>query len=124
MKKMFLVAAFCAASLSGVFAETNEELQAACDGGNYDACVDLGQRYYKGTDGLEKDHWKAHEYYDKTCNIGKHPRACYIDGIFHSVGQGSEHNHTRALMSLKMACDGGYEKACKAYDRVLHEEEE
>ena len=120
MKKLLLATMFCAASLSAVFA--NAELQAACDSGDWEKCVELGMKYYRGQDGLEKDHEKAHQLYENACETGHNLNGCYRAGLFYAVGQGTEHDHDKALLWLKKACDGGHEKACKTYERVLHEE--
>jgi len=117
MKKLVFLALLWAASL---FA--SEELQKACDGGDWDKCVELGIKYYKG-DGVEKDHEKSHQLYEKACETGHNLNGCYRAGAFYAIGQGAEHDHDKALLWLKKACDGNHEKACKMYDRVLHEDE-
>ncbi|MDA3077695.1 hypothetical protein OFO07_01995 [Campylobacter sp. JMF_06 NA1] len=116
MKKLVFLTLFGVASCA--FAGIAEEMDAKCQAGDYQVCTELGMKYYRGQDGLPQDHEKAHSYYDDTCNKHNYAEACYRDGIFHSVGVGAEHNHDRAMQSLKMACDQGHEKACKMAERI------
>ncbi|MDA3042710.1 MULTISPECIES: hypothetical protein [unclassified Campylobacter] len=119
MKKLVFLALFGFASCA--FAGIAEEMDAKCEAGDYQACTELGMKYFRGEDGLPKDYDKAHTYYDKTCNIAKWAEACYRDGIFHSVLDGKWHNHDRAMLSLSMACEQGHQKACSMKERIAND---
>lgn len=121
MKKLLVSAIVFAVGLSCAFANP-DELQKACDGGDWEKCVELGLKYYRGEDGLTADHWKAHSYFEKSCKEGKSPEGCYRDGVFHLVGFGAEHNLTWSKLHLKMACDNGHADACKMYERALEQD--
>ena len=120
MKKLLFLALFGAASC--MFAGTAEEMDAKCQAGDYEVCTQLGINYFKGANGFPEDHDKAHTYYDSTCNQHNYAEACYRDGIFHSVLHDKWHNHDRAMLSLKMACDQGHENACKMRARIEHDD--
>lgn len=104
---------------SSVFAEAGEtraqrqsrELLAAetgCNAGNTNACVDLGNIYLDGKDGIKKDPAHGIDLLEKACKLGSR-MACYGAGVrLSSEWDGSPEDDPRAARLLKTACDGSF----------------
>lgn len=84
----------------------------ACNGGNFDGCINLGGLYYAG-DGVAKDANKAKKLYIKACDLGGSV-GCGAAGNMSNMSK----DRNEALKYFKKACDLGDENGCKAYNKI------
>ena len=76
----------------------------ACDRGNSDACVSLGDMYRQGQ-GISKDDTLAHEFYIKGCDQGD-MLGCHNLGVSYMLGAGVTKDYSRAKTLYEKGCYG------------------
>lgn len=84
--------------------------QSACDGGDLDACNELGALYEDGY-GVAQDLVRARSLYEQACN-GENLRGCNNLAALYLNGIGVEADQERAFHLFVMSCEGGSAFAC------------
>ena len=87
-----------------------DRFRAACDGGEFDACSDVGL-LYDGGKGVVKDPAQANALYRKGCDGGS-MRGCYNLAISLYEGSGGPRDPVTAAALLDRACAADYAVAC------------
>ena len=76
-------------------------------------CVSLGYMHINGYAGMEKSYITAWKYYKMGCNYGA-VKGCYKSGLLYFINK----YYDKAKQLFKKACNGGYQDACREYNRV------
>jgi len=100
---LFLVLAFTAQDAN---AQTIQDRQKRCDGGEARGCYNLGLMYYKG-EGVRQDKVKAAELYTKACH-GDYLPACNNLGLMYKNGDGVRQDLLEAAQLFQHACYHNY----------------
>jgi TPR repeat protein len=87
------------------------KLRQACDGGDAQACVDLGYLYDSGT-GVLKNYATAAGLYQKSCD-GGNSYGCIDLGMDYAEGWGVSKDAGKAAVLYEKSCDGGNTAACE-----------
>ena len=82
----------------------------ACDGGEPNGCVNLGDIFDAGL-GTRQDKGKAADLYKKACELG-FDHGCYSLGYAHQVGDGVKKDRSRMLDLYERSCKTGHGAAC------------
>jgi len=93
-------------------------LERRCDGGILRDCVELGQRYRKGT-GRPPDLTRAARLFVEACAAGE-PVGCTQEGWAYELGQGVVRDPERAADAYEQACGAGLGWSCVRLG-MLHE---
>lgn len=94
----------------GLTAEVGQ-LGESCEGGNADACFELGTRYDEGK-GTGTDKPKAALAYKNACDKSD-LRGCHNLGVMLIEGEGIPRNVGNGFKLLNQACDKGQKKSCE-----------
>lgn len=95
---------------SGATAEVSQ-LGENCDGGNADACFELGTRFDEGK-GITQDKAKAAVAYKAACDKND-LRGCHNLGVMLIEGEGIPRNVGNGFKMLNQSCDKGQRKSCE-----------
>ncbi|MFP4332187.1 MAG: lysozyme inhibitor LprI family protein [Campylobacterales bacterium] len=87
-----------------------ESYVASCEGGDYEACYNVGALYYFGK-GVKRDYKKAFSFLKKSCD-GEYADGCYGVGRAYFSGQGVKQDYEKAFGFLEKACEGKNESGC------------
>ena len=86
----------------------------ACDGGDKQACLNLGIMYFTG-DGVEQDKIKAKELFTKTCK-SRFAKGCFRLAIIYNQGcDGVKQDKLKAKLLFGKSCNIGYQRACEQF---------
>lgn len=88
-----------------------------CDGGNANACNNLGLMYLWG-DGIETDSEKGVSYVQRACDSGSALACSNLAGWYFSGSEGLEKDPKKAVALVQKACDGGEYKECSRLGRL------
>ena len=97
-------------------AETPQQLKAACEKGNANACASLGMLYVKG-DGVKEDNFQAVALFRKACD-GGNALGCANLGIMYEYGAGVRQDNAEALKYFGKVCDLKEQVGCDNYARL------
>jgi TPR repeat protein len=87
-----------------------ESYVASCEGGDSEACYNVGALYYFGK-GVKKDYQKAFSFLKKSCD-GEYADGCYGVGRAYFSGQGVKQDYAKAFGFLEKACEGKNDSGC------------
>ena len=90
--------------------KSDELYQKACDLRYSKACMDLGDKYEKGS-GVEKDIAKAVEFFEKACKMDE-SQGCVNAGILYQKGEGIKQNVSKATDLYEKACELEHSAGC------------
>jgi TPR repeat protein/transglutaminase-like putative cysteine protease len=93
-------------------------LSKGCDGGDTQACTDLGKQYEAG-DGVPRDQARSAELFTRGCEGGD-AEGCTSLGFSHERGSGVAKDEARASQLYGRACDGGDPRGCSALGRLYN----
>ena len=85
---------------------------AACEGGDLDACTQLGVQYARG-DGVPSDRFRASQLFRKGC-AGDHAHACMFLAEAYRKGEGAGADTAKAQELYIKACELGDGLACRS----------
>ncbi len=110
MKVLILAAALGAAP-------TPDQLRAKCEGGDLEACYQLGVAYADGKD-VERDDKKAFGLFQTACtkNVDE---ACTQLGVLHAAGRGTPKDEAKAFGLWDKTCEKGSVRACTEQGSAL-----
>jgi len=123
---MFLPLLFSLLSLPGLAADgaspsgssedppeaSTEAREAACDGGDLDACTQLGAQYARG-EGVPVDRFRASQLFRKAC-AGDHAHGCMFLAEAYRKGEGAGADTEKAQELYVKACELGDGLACRS----------
>lgn len=95
-----------------------KQLEQACDGGDLDACVKLGEFYDRGLGGLKKDKLRSVSLFERACTGGNFERCDYLGNYYTSWADSAHKDATRAAQFWEKACDGKHAPACTNLGRA------
>lgn len=104
-----------------ISASSLKEIEAACDAGYGKACLDLGNMYNEGTNGVVVDGVKAMALFTKSCD-NNHTMGCsYLGDVYSYVGEnGNKEAFLLALKFYKKACNNGGGMECYNVSYMLY----
>lgn len=97
--------------------EKRAEADAACAGGDADACFELGDLERRGAGGLQ-NYGAAAKAYRKACNAN-HAEACSALAYLANGGKGMGQDLGKARSLYKKSCDLGDVSGCAGYGNML-----
>jgi TPR repeat protein len=86
----------------------------ACEGGDGQACSNLGVCYQKGDCGFAPDAQQAGELYQKACDRGSGDGCRNLGVCYHIGACGVTRDEERAVQLVRKACEQGSANACSA----------
>ena len=116
MKKLILLNLLLFSSACLANSESVNSLNKACDGGDAEACRDLGYKYKNGN-GVRKDYFVSAEYYKQSCDGGD-AFGCNNLGYAYENGEGVRQSYGEALRLFGLACDLKEQWGCDNYARL------
>lgn len=75
------------------------------------ACQMLGELYEGGWANLQKNEFKAFNYYKQACKYNK--KSCFQVGKAYTLGIGVTINNKLAVINFRKSCNAGFNDACK-----------
>ena len=97
---------------------TDAELEAACDRKEVEGCLDLGQRYAEGENGVDVDHVRAATLFQRACDLHDQ-NGCAWYAM--SIAEGVDGDITMAYGLLEKACAANVQKGCRGVGYLKYE---
>jgi TPR repeat protein len=89
----------------------------ACDQGFAAGCGSLGDVYFQGSNGVQKDQAKGRALWKDSCERG-HAESCLNLGVMSHLGDGVTKDDGEAARYLARACELGQANACRLADEL------
>ena len=89
-----------------------QPLKTACDSGQYEKCVELGDVYRNGRGGVPRDMIKATQFYNLACK-GGFASGCQMLAIAYDLGNGVSQDQVKAATLYDRACELGLPDGCE-----------
>lgn len=123
MKKHIITLGLVLGMITTMQARTLEEAKAACDKGDAQMCIALGDDMKKSNPTEAKKYYeKGLKSVKKSCNANN-ADACFSLASFYAFGKGVEKNEKKAVSTWKKA-QTLYQKTCKKGDTYSCEQAE